>query len=320
MSENENGNENQNNSQNLLRDSQEGNNYTEITFQVYLNEKEKKENKKFYNGGGCCSCCRLGIIGNLIYIIIICVICIVLAIGSKITTYKNNKEYSDLREFLLMQMELNTTENDILNYLPFNYKKFFCNIVYWEDPFLMFQIVIFIIYLIFIIINLYTFNTFIKKQIKAGFIHTLFVFFNYLFYYCFKFQFIFFIPILAWATTILNISFCYGDLISNKECNTWMKKRYSSCGKHVGMFNFLFLFGINMIKSSKKIYILLLGMKYDKETSNNMERIKPTSLKIGGRCLEIDVKINKNIYLESQNDKILFKQILLKKNKILIST
>ena len=97
-----------------------------------------------------------------------------------------------------------------------------------------------------------------------------------------------------------------------------MKKRYRSCGIHVGMFTFLFLFSTNMISSSKKIYILLLGMKYEKKTSNNIQRIKTASLKIGGRYLNIEVKNNADIYLkdsENQNNKILFKQILIKNEK-----
>ena len=199
MNKNEDQNiKNQYNAQVLLSNSQEYQNYREITFENYLGQKELKENKNFYNGG-CCSCCRLGIIGNAIYIIIICAICIVLAIVSKNTVYKNNKDYSDLRELILMQIELNTTENYVLKFLPFNPKRFLCDIVYWEDPFLMFQIMIFIIYLIFIIIFLYIFITFIKKRQKIGFIHTIFEILNYLFYYCFKFQIIVFTLILAWA-------------------------------------------------------------------------------------------------------------------------
>lgn len=226
--------------QKLLGNSKKNNTYREITFEEYLSQKELKENNNFYNGGGCCSCCNLGIIGNLIYIIIICVICIILAIGSKITVYKNNKEYSDLRELLLMQMELNTTENYALNYLPFNYKKFFCNIVYWEDPFLMFLIMFLIVYQIFIIMYLFIFNIFIKKKKDDGFIYTLFVILSYLFYYCLKFQIIIFIPIITWAESIIIMPICFEHSIYGKECTTWWQKKYSSCGIHVGMFIFLF--------------------------------------------------------------------------------
>jgi len=55
-------------------------------------------------------------------------------------------------------------------------------------------------------------------------------------------------------------------------------------------------------------------MRYDKNTSNNIEKekIKTTSLTTGGQSMEIEIKMNGNIYLENNNNKIIFKQILIK--------
>ena len=165
-------------------------NFREITFQNFISEKERKENENYYKGG-CCNCCQLGIIGNIIFVFIICMFCIGLSIGSKITVYNNNKEYSDLRQLILIQMKLNTTENYVLKFLPFNHKQFFCNIVYWEDPFLLSQIIMFIIYLIFLIMLIFAYYSLFKIQNKDGIIYKLCINLNYIFHYAIKLHFVF---------------------------------------------------------------------------------------------------------------------------------
>ena len=301
---------NQNTAQNniliLLENSSE-NNFREITFENFLSEKERKENKKYYNGW-----CKLGILGNIIYIIILCIFCLGLSISLKITTFKNNKIYSDLRELFLTEMELKTTKNDFLLYFPFNYYKFWCNIVYWEDPIILSQIIIFLIYILFLIILIYTYISYIKKQNNDGIIYKLFIFLNYLFHYVIKLSYLSGTIILLWEFIILFEPICFDDSkeIVSEKCNIWMKKRFSSFSNHVGRGFFLLLFTSFLRSPSKKIVILLLGMKYDKETSDN--RFKKASIAMGGQIKEIEIKMNGNIYLENQNYRLIFKQILIK--------
>ena len=86
-----------------------------------------------------------------------------------------------------------------------------------------------------------------------------------------------------------------------------MQNRFSFCGIHIGTFFFILILIPILLKSIKKMNILLLGMKYDKDISNNnvMDRTKNTSLTIGGNNMKIEIKMNGNICLEEQNNKLI---------------
>ena len=150
-----------------------------------------------------------------------------------------------------------------------------------------------------------------KNQIKAGIIYKIFVFLNYIFHYIIKINYFFCPIIFLWECIIIFTPACILDLKENEreKYDIWMKNRFSSFGNHVGRSLLLLFLSSFLISSSKKIYILLLGMKFDKETSNN--RVKKSSIAIGGKIKEIEIKMNGNIYLQNQNDKLVFKQVLI---------
>ena len=284
----------------------------EVTFQNSLNERQAKGN----NGSlDCCCPCLTEILTTIKLLIAITSICIVLVIPGIITSFQYTKQYKDLREEIL----------NLGKYKDKNYKfiNFWCGIIPWDIAFLIVTPVILILYLIYLIINLIFYQLIYKLENKTGTLYKTILFIHYIFYITFKllitfntFMFNYALVVTVMCPSISDLKFL--SIISSMENNAenvWLDQRLKSAF-HVAIL-FLLLIGMICLLSSKKLIILVLDMKYDEDDSNryiNVGKIKNTTMKIGGNYFDIDVKINKNIYIQQSNNKnkvITFKKIFI---------
>ena len=287
-------------------------------------KNEEKDKKNFILN--CCSL-EFGIIKTIKYLIITTIISILFTVASLITAFKFNKKYTDLRNLFISEYK-----NEI-----YSFHKFWCNIVNWDEAFLIISLIIFILYLVILFVHKYVYNKYIKIESEAGTLYKLFIFIDYLFYLLFKVLIIFNVYIFDYSlivtiicpstdkSQLISISSSYG---ANEE-KEWLKNRLMA-GFHVGLLFFLLL---SMLCSllPKRLYLLLLSMKFDDDirieniediknendlNNNNIQndKVKNTKIKIGGRDLNIGVKMNNNLYLQNTNNEIItFKPIIIKK-------
>ena len=290
--------------------SSERNMNKEVTYQNSTYEKQAKGD----NGSlDCCCPCLVDILTTIKFLIIITSICIVLVIPGIITSFQYTKQYKDLREVLL----------NLEKYKDKNYKfvKFWCGIIPWDVSFLIVTPVILILYLVYLIINFIFYKSIYKLENKTGTLYKTILFIYYIFYIIFKLLTTFNTFMFNYALVVTVMCPSIGELkflstvssIENNAENVWLDQRIRSAF-HVAIL-FLLLVGMICLLSSKKLIILILDMKYDEDDSNkyiNVGIIKNSTMKIGGKDLDIDVKTNKNLYIRDSNDKhTTFKQIFI---------
>ena len=290
--------------------SSERNMNKEVNFQNNIYKRQAKGN----NGSlDCCCPCLTEILTTIKFLIVITSICIVLVIPGIITSFQYTKQYKDLREVIL----------NLEKYKDKNYKfiNFWCGIIPWDVAFLIVTPVILILYLLYHIINFIFYKSIYKLENKTGTLYKTILFIYYIFYIIFKllttfntFMFNYALVVTVMCPSISDLKFISTESsIENNAENEWLDQRIKSAF-HIAIL-FLLLIGMICLLSSKKLIIMVLDMKYDEDDSNryiNVGKIKNTTMKIGGNNFDIDVKINKNIYVQQSNDKVMtFKQIFI---------
>lgn len=291
--------------------SSERNMNKEVTFQRGTYERQAKGNKNIKESVDCCCPCLTDILTNIKFLIIVTSICIVLVIPAIITSFKYTIQYKNLRELIL----------DLEKYKDKNYKfiNFWCGIIPWDVAFLIVTPVILILYLLYLIINFIFYNSIFRLENQTGTLYKTILFIYYLFYAIFKllttfntFMFSYSLIVTVICPSIYDLKFLsIESQMENNVENVWLDQRLKS-SFHVAIL-FLLLIGMFCILSSKKLIALILDMKYGEDDSNkyiNIGKIKNTKMKIGGKDLDIDVKINKNLYIKHSNNKLItFKYI-----------
>ena len=203
--------------------------YQDVPFEKTVSSEKSVKNHR--DGGRCCCCsCGVGIKGAIINIMIMSIITIILSISAKYASLSSmDKKYKNLKDALSIEIE----REDLLYEQAgqqniFRFEKFWYQFEDFESKIIIADIVCPIIFIIFLIIEIVIYSSFLKKETKSGFLRTILIFFNFLFEICFKILFILLIYVFAYSLIVINMNpyyFSANESIFKDQEETWDDKK-----------------------------------------------------------------------------------------------
>ena len=140
--------------------------YKEINFlDTIVSQIEERKFKTFKSDCCyCCNCCGKGILGNINYFLVNSIIALIFCISAIITSFSFIPKYKDLRNILLIKLE---EEKLLTNYQnTFNIKHLWCNLGWKQQVVYISNTILYILVLIFEIIQKNFYNEIITKEKK----------------------------------------------------------------------------------------------------------------------------------------------------------
>lgn len=292
--------------------------YQEVAFENTLTQKDQLSLSKHKEGGCCCTCGK-GIKGNIIFLIVMCIFTLGLSFGAKLTAFSTMDEYEFIKKIISINIE---EEDDILKSYysnTFRFEKFWIEFDDFESKIIIVDIICSCILLIFLIIELIIYSASLKKETKSSILRSVIVFFNYLFYVCFNILFTLFIYAFIYSIIVLNFnpSFFLNNNIYKNEEKSLNQNKYVKGVIHIIILLMLMIFNCLLTSTDNTIFFLLEMYNEEDDNNNlqkNMDKIKTKSIFIGNQDINIQINLNKCLYLKdlsAEGKTCEFRQILL---------
>ena len=153
--------------------------FREVTFEGTLSPSFQNSYQKHKNGSFCCSCGK-GIKGAGIYLLVMCGLTLILGIISTMTSLSKIDEYKYLKaqvsaQIILQDAIYEQAKQDNI----FRFDKFWYQFEDFENKIIITDIVIPILYIIFIIAEIALYYSILNKETKSGIIRALLIIINF---------------------------------------------------------------------------------------------------------------------------------------------
>ena len=291
--------------------------FKEVTFKNCLSLEYQRAYDNHREGGCCCKCGK-GIKGAIVFHIVMSIITLVLSFAAKFTSLSSIEEYKNLKDEISNEIERLDIYYELYHQEEyFRFDKFWYKFEGFENKILLADIVCPIIYIVFLIIEIVIYFSILKKETKSGMIRRLLILFNFLFGICFQFLFVLLIYLLVYSVIILIFDpgyFMTNEIYNSKE-DDWASKKVNGA-IHLLIIIVLMIFNAIINGSDRTLFFLLEMWNEDDDNNidNRMDKIKSKSILIADKNINIQINLNKALYLKDVTGKDYeFRQILLEK-------
>ena len=295
--------------------------FIEETFRNSLSSGYQTAYNKHYKEGGCCCTCGKGIKGAIIFHMVMSLFIFGLSFGAKFTTFSSITAYKELKDLVLNQIEREDQYYELYSQKEyFRFDKFWYKFEDFEEKIILADIVCPIIYIVFLTVEIIIYFSFLNKETKSGMVRGILIFINFLFGICFRILFVLLIYLLVYSAITLLFNpgyFLTNSSIYDSKEDDW-SDQWTRAVIHLGIILVLMIFN-GIINGSDQVLFFLLEMwneDEDNEIDNRMDKIKTKSISMADKNINIQINLNKALYLKGVTDKNYeFRQILLENIK-----
>ena len=253
----------------------------------------------------------------IIFLIVMSVFTIAFSLAAKFTAFSTLDEYKYLKTIVSLEIE-REERNNIAYSDNFRFNKFWYEFESFEDKIIIADMTCCGLLLTFLIIELIIYNTNLNKETKSGPLRGILILLNFLFYLCFYilFTFLIYAIIYSFLVIIMNPSYFSTASTYSQQESEWADKKYIRGFIHHGILWVLMIFTCILTSTDRTLFFLLEMYNEDDDNNveNNMDKIKSKTISLGNQDINIQIKLNKCIYLKEYQaviKKFEFRQILL---------
>ena len=267
-----------------------------MDFKCYLDLKER-EDLISHRKSSCCYTCGKGIKGNIIFLIVMTIFNIVFNIASKVTSFLNRVNDIISKEKNHENNENKEINNDNDNFAIKLLKKYKTIV----NSIIICHLIICILFLGLVIFEYIIYNKKMKKDTKFSRLRKILVLINFIFYHIFHiFTNLLFYTMYSFVFAIIIIpNIIFSEDLSLNDLKGKELMKFIIRVSHFLFFLLLIIFNMLLYNNFKTIrYLLEIHNKDDDEgIEDNLDKIRNKSIFLGNQNINIQIKLNKGLYI-----------------------